>query len=65
MTLFRNAVFTAALAGLLAGIILAAMQTFATVPLIPLAGARPWRLPCRRCNSRYNSRAGRSRRART
>jgi cobalt transporter subunit CbtA len=34
MTLFRNAVFTAALAGLLAGIILAALQTYATVPLI-------------------------------
>ena len=34
MTLFRNAVFTAALSGLLAGIILAALQTYATVPLI-------------------------------
>ncbi len=34
MTLFRNAVFTAALAGLLAGLILAALQTYATVPLI-------------------------------
>ena len=34
MTLFRNAVFTAALAGLLAGLIMTAMQTYATVPLI-------------------------------
>lgn len=34
MNLFRNAVFTAAAAGLLAGLILAALQTFATVPLI-------------------------------
>jgi cobalt transporter subunit CbtA len=34
MTIFRNAVFTAAAAGLLAGLILAALQTFATVPLI-------------------------------
>lgn len=34
MTLFRNAVFTAAAAGLLAGLILAALQTYATVPLI-------------------------------
>ncbi len=34
MTLFRNAVFAAAAAGLLAGIILAALQTYATVPLI-------------------------------
>jgi cobalt transporter subunit CbtA len=34
MTLFRNAVFTAAAAGLLAGLILAVLQTFATVPLI-------------------------------
>jgi cobalt transporter subunit CbtA len=34
MTLFRNAVFAAAAAGLLAGLILAALQTFATVPLI-------------------------------
>ncbi len=34
MTLFRNVVFTAALAGLLAGIIMTAMQTYATVPLI-------------------------------
>ncbi len=34
MTLFRNVVFTAALAGLVAGIIMTAMQTYATVPLI-------------------------------
>lgn len=34
MTLFRNVVFTAALAGLLAGLVLAALQTFTTVPLI-------------------------------
>jgi len=34
MTLFRNAVFTAAAAGLLAGLLLAALQTYATVPLI-------------------------------
>jgi cobalt transporter subunit CbtA len=34
MTVFRNAVFAAAAAGLLAGLILAALQTFATVPLI-------------------------------
>ena len=34
MTLFRNAVFTAVAAGLLAGIILAALQAYATVPLI-------------------------------
>src|SRR5688572_10291677 len=34
MTLFRNAVFAAAAAGLLAGLILAALQTYATVPLI-------------------------------
>ncbi|MEW9805115.1 CbtA family protein [Mesorhizobium sp. ZMM04-5] len=34
MTVFRNAVFAAAAAGLLAGLILAALQTYATVPLI-------------------------------
>jgi cobalt transporter subunit CbtA len=34
MSIFRNAVFAAAAAGLLAGILLAALQTFATVPLI-------------------------------
>ncbi|MBD0414848.1 CbtA family protein [Oryzicola mucosus] len=34
MTLFRNVVFIAALAGLCAGIVLAALQSFATVPLI-------------------------------
>ena len=34
MTLFRNVVFIAALAGLVAGIIMTAMQTYATVPLI-------------------------------
>lgn len=34
MTLFRNVVFTAALAGLLAGIVMTAMQAYATVPLI-------------------------------
>jgi cobalt transporter subunit CbtA len=39
MSLFRNAVFTAAAAGLLAGLILAALQTYATVPLILQAEA--------------------------
>lgn len=34
MTLFRNVVFIAALAGLLSGIIMTAMQAYATVPLI-------------------------------
>jgi cobalt transporter subunit CbtA len=34
MTVFRNVVFVAALAGLLAGIVMTAMQTYATVPLI-------------------------------
>lgn len=34
MSIFRNAVFAAAAAGLLAGLLLAALQTFATVPLI-------------------------------
>lgn len=34
MTIFRNVVFVAALAGLVAGIVLAAMQAYATVPLI-------------------------------
>jgi cobalt transporter subunit CbtA len=34
MTYFRNVVFVAALAGLLAGIVMTAMQAFATVPLI-------------------------------
>ncbi len=34
MTVFRNVVFVAALAGLLSGILMAAMQTYATVPLI-------------------------------
>ncbi|MEQ1942895.1 CbtA family protein [Mesorhizobium sp. VNQ89] len=34
MSIFRSAVFTAAAAGLLAGILLAALQTFSTVPLI-------------------------------
>ena len=34
MTIFRNVVFVAALAGLVAGIVLAALQFFATVPLI-------------------------------
>jgi cobalt transporter subunit CbtA len=34
MTIFRNVVFVAALAGLLAGIVMSAMQTYATVPLI-------------------------------
>jgi cobalt transporter subunit CbtA len=37
MTMFRNVVFVAALAGLLAGIVMAAMQTYATVPLIKKA----------------------------
>ena len=39
MSLFRSAVFTAAAAGLLAGLILAALQTYATVPLILQAEA--------------------------
>lgn len=34
MSIFRNVVFVAALAGLCAGILMAAMQTYATVPLI-------------------------------
>jgi cobalt transporter subunit CbtA len=34
MTVFRNVVFVAALAGLLAGLVMAAMQTYSTVPLI-------------------------------
>ncbi len=34
MLIFRNAVFTAAIAGLFAGLFLAALQSFATVPLI-------------------------------
>ncbi len=34
MTVFRNVVFVAALAGLVAGILMAAMQAYATVPLI-------------------------------
>jgi cobalt transporter subunit CbtA len=34
MTLFRNVVFVAAFAGLLAGILMTAMQSYATVPLI-------------------------------
>lgn len=34
MSIFRNAVFAAAAAGLLAGLLLAALQTYATVPLI-------------------------------
>jgi cobalt transporter subunit CbtA len=34
MTVFRNVVFIAALAGLLSGILMAAMQAYATVPLI-------------------------------
>jgi cobalt transporter subunit CbtA len=34
MTLFRNVVFIAALAGLLSGILMTAMQSYATVPLI-------------------------------
>ncbi|RWE56341.1 CbtA family protein [Mesorhizobium sp.] len=34
MTLFRNVVFIAAIAGLVAGIVLACMQAYATVPLI-------------------------------
>lgn len=34
MTIFRNVVFVAALAGLCAGIVMAAMQAYATVPLI-------------------------------
>ncbi len=34
MSVFRNVVFVAAVAGLFAGIVMAAMQTYATVPLI-------------------------------
>lgn len=34
MTVFRNVVFVAALAGLLSGILMAAMQAYATTPLI-------------------------------
>lgn len=34
MNLFRNVVFTAAIAGLVAGVVLAIMQAYATVPLI-------------------------------
>lgn len=34
MALFRNVVFVAAIAGLLAGIVMTALQTFSTVPLI-------------------------------
>lgn len=34
MTLFRNVVFLAALAGLVAGVVLAALQSYTTVPLI-------------------------------
>lgn len=34
MTVFRNVVFVAALAGLVAGVVLAALQAYATVPLI-------------------------------
>lgn len=39
MSMFRNVVFAAAAAGLLAGLILAAMQTYATDPLIKQAEA--------------------------
>ena len=34
MTVLRNVVFVAALAGLVAGVVLAALQAYATVPLI-------------------------------
>lgn len=34
MSVFRNVVFIAAISGLLAGVVLAALQTYATVPLI-------------------------------
>ena len=34
MSLFRNIVFTAVVAGLLSGLLLTAMQSFSTVPLI-------------------------------
>jgi cobalt transporter subunit CbtA len=34
MTIFRNVVFLAAIAGLLAGVVMTALQAFATVPLI-------------------------------
>ncbi|CCV07604.1 Cobalt transporter, subunit CbtA [Mesorhizobium metallidurans STM 2683] len=37
MTLFRNVVFIAAIAGLVAGVVLACMQAFATYPLISQA----------------------------
>lgn len=39
MTIFRNVVFIAAIAGLVAGIAMAAMQAFATTPLIIAAEA--------------------------
>ena len=34
MSLFRNIVFTAVVAGLLSGLLLTAMQSFSTIPLI-------------------------------
>ncbi|TIN65466.1 MAG: cobalt transporter, partial [Mesorhizobium sp.] len=34
MNLFRNVVFIAAIAGLVAGVVLAGLQAYATVPLI-------------------------------
>ncbi|TIX68841.1 MAG: cobalt transporter, partial [Mesorhizobium sp.] len=34
MNLFRNVVFIAAIAGLVAGVVLACLQAYATVPLI-------------------------------
>ena len=43
MTVFRNVVFVAAIAGLLAGIAMAAMQSFATVPLPAMTMATPRR----------------------
>ncbi|TKT76702.1 CbtA family protein [Aquamicrobium sp. LC103] len=39
MTVFRNVVFVAAIAGLVAGLVLAAMQAFSTTPLIVAAEA--------------------------
>ena len=53
MTIFRNVVIIAAIAGLFSGIVMTALQSFATVPLILQAetfeGAgrrpRPWRRP--------------------
>ncbi len=40
MNIFRNVVFVAALAGLVAGLVMTALQTFYTVPLILQADFR-------------------------